>query len=359
MPISPVLSLEQFRAKLHTELNAVLSEHVKTAAAIDPLFGELVTTFYDYMTRSGKRLRPYLMYLAFVGYDGQANDTDLIRATLSQELFHNAWLIHDDIIDRDTIRHGGLNITGVYERELKSRRIADAAHLATSAALVTGDLSLALAAELIARAPFAPERVIAATTRLHEVSFTETGGEMIDVLLPSVPLASITPNRLLTMYRYKTAAYSFELPLQTGAMLAGASKMEISGITELATPWGIAFQLTDDLLGTFAAEQQLGKSVLSDLREGKRTMLYLLGLQLSNASQRKRLKTLAGDPQAGYHQLAEMRAILETTGAKQRTIGLAEDHINQAFSALQKLKLRTDVAAILHDLAQFSVQRQT
>ena len=358
MPTPVILSLEEFRDRLNAEMDVVLTQRAQAADRIDPLFGELAQTFRDYMARSGKRLRPYLMYLGFVGYGGEAKTDDIIRASLSQELFHNAWLIHDDIIDRDIVRHGGPNITGVYTRKLKARRIADAAHLATSAALVTGDLALSLAAELILAAPFPAERTNAAAQCLHTVSFTETGGEMVDVLLPSIPLSSITPERLLTMYHYKTAAYSFELPLQVGAILAGAPDNERAGISRLARPWGIAFQLTDDLLGTFVGEQQLGKSVLSDLREGKRTMLYLLGLQLSDATRRKRLKTLAGNPNAGYRHLAEVRTILEQCGAKARIEALAEDHISQTQLALEKLKIHPDVAKILHQLAEFSVHRQ-
>jgi geranylgeranyl pyrophosphate synthase len=352
---APILSLEEFRAQFAAAFEDILNEQIDQAARLDPLFAELVQTTAQVMLRSGKRLRPYLMYLAYLGQGGQ-KITEIIRLSAAQELVHNAWLIHDDLIDRDLIRHGGPNVAGTYEAKFKHARLADAPHLAGAMALLAGNYNVALANHLILGSSFPAPAKIAAAQRLQAVILTEVGGEMLDVLMPTLDLGAVTPGRLLTIYRYKTAAYSFELPMQVGALLAG-SAADLSAVSAFALPLGIAFQIADDLLGTFGNEQQLGKPVLSDLREGKRTILLLTGLRLATPEQRGRITASLGHPKAGYRHLAEVRGILEQCGARAETESLAQSYLEQSQAALKRLNYPSTVTTALHQLADYVVAR--
>ena len=107
---------------------------------------------------------------------------------------------------------------------------------------------------------------------LDEAMFASAAGELIDVdfsIVAEVPRV----DDILTMERLKTAGYSFEGPLQAGAILAEASEEVVVTLGDFGREIGIAYQIVDDLLGVFGAEAETGKTTIGDLREGKRTVL--------------------------------------------------------------------------------------
>jgi geranylgeranyl pyrophosphate synthase len=359
MPTAPhVLSHDEYREAFNREFISLMAERTATADRLDAAVTQLVADITRLVMRGGKRLRPYLLYLSYAGSGGDLSRTsELIRLSAGLELYHTAWLIHDDIIDRDVIRHGGPNVAGSYEARFKQAGLDNAAHMALSAALLAGDYSLVLANDLILEAPFPPEQRLQAARRLQRVSLGVIGGELMDVLAPTLDLAHLTTDHLFKIYRYKTAAYSFELPMHLGAILAGADTALLPLISNFALPLGIAFQLADDLLGMFGDERRLGKSVLSDLREGKRTVLFLMGVQRAQPKDRSRLMQLAGRPAAGPAELAEVQAILESTGARSQTLKLAHHQIETSLSALDYLPYPLTITSTLRQLAGNIVSR--
>lgn len=101
--------------------------------------------------------------------------------------------------------------------------------------------------------------------RIQEV----VGGELTDVESAFVHDMPFDP---IKIYRYKTAGYSFVGPLLSGAYCHEESQDTIDSLRRYAISAGIAFQIHDDLLGVFGDERETGKSTLTDLREGKRTL---------------------------------------------------------------------------------------
>ncbi len=352
------LNLADFRERFNAELVAVMAERTAAAAEFDPAYGELLRHLSAFLARGGKRLRPYLVYLSYTGSDGPAEyEPALLKTSIASELYHNAWLIHDDLIDRDLVRYGGPNIAGLYRAQFTKERIAGGRHLADAMALIAGDINANLATELILTSPFAESARLAAARANIDANFEVFAGETLDVLMPTRDATEITPERLLKLYQAKTAAYSFRAPLLMGALLAGAPVAAIRHIPDFAEPLGVAFQLADDLLGTFGNEQQLGKSVLSDLREGKRTVLHMTALHRADPADRRILETIAGNPKAGYHHLATVRTIYERCGARKATEDLAGERIDQALAVLPQLEFSASVEGELSRLASYLINR--
>jgi geranylgeranyl pyrophosphate synthase len=354
-PTEP-LSLEAFRTVFNPVLASFMTTQTAAAAELDPLYGDLLQEMTRLLARGGKRLRPYLTYLGYLGYGGR-NIPGIMQLAVSQELYHNAWLIHDDIIDHDLTRYGGPNLSAAYRTKFQQAHIAGGEHLADAMALLAGNVGMSLGLHAIFSAPFPTGRTHIAARRLQDTNFTLTGGELLDVLMPTLPLADITPERLLRVYQLKTAVYSFETPLCIGSHMADANVAQTQALSAFAIPLGIAFQLADDLLGIFGNETSLGKSVLSDLREGKRTVLFTYGLQLADAADRQTLKATLGDPNASYDQLTTIRRILEANGARAKTEALARSKVAQAQAALAHLNLEPKTEAALRRLADYVIER--
>src|SRR5438477_172938 len=159
------------------------------------------------------------------------------------ELLHAYLLIHDDFMDRDEVRRGGPTIHAALGGD----------HLAGSVAILLGSLCQAWAWELVLATPVVPERALEAA-RLLATSLQEvTVGQTLDVVATQAP--PLDPAGVLEVQRLKTGSYSFELPLRLGALLAGAAPPVLDALSRYARPLGQAFQIADDLLGTFGAPE--------------------------------------------------------------------------------------------------------
>jgi len=356
--MSQLLSLPKFRDLLGERLERLYDERQSRAEAIDPLYGELLAELRGFILRSGKRLRPYLTYLAYYGCGGRS-EAAILDLAASQELLHNFLLIHDDVFDRDVMRYGGLNISGVYRLKLPRQLTpAERHHLADTMAVMGGDITMGFGFRQIIEADFPAELRIEAIRRIERMIFEVAGGEILDVLIPTFALADVTEERLLRVCRYKTASYSFEAPLQLGAIMAQAPNLKLAAISRFAIPLGVAFQLADDLLGTFGNETELGKSVLTDLRQGKRTVLMLKGLELAHPAARAILVASLGNRRANYSDLEQVRTVLEDCGARAYVEDLAEAQIGKALQALPVIGFTAEVATELESLVQFSIHRR-
>ena len=353
-----LLSAADFRTLHDQALADVYAEWLPRATGVDEVFGELISEMDIFIKRGGKRMRPYLCYLGYVG-SGGTNVDEIIRVAVSQELYHNAWLIHDDIIDRDTTRYGGPNITGTYIGKLHDRSAKDVRHLAEAAALIAGSVNMAFAVHSILGSDFAPESKVAATLLQQELIVELAGGEMLDVFLPTLDASTLTTERLIAVSQYKTATYSFQAPLQIGAILAGAETYAVESLLPFATAAGIAFQLTDDVLGIFGHDEKTGKSNLSDIREGKCTLLMSETLSRAEPTDAAELKRILGDTHAIQDDLETVRTIMERSGGHAATERVIHAYVTKALDALRNSSLRADVKASLHGLVSGLLGRES
>ena len=227
----------------------------------------------QHLVDGGKKIRPRLLldtYAALGGTDEQA----AVEAACAVELLHLAFVVHDDVIDRDLVRRGELNVTGRLAADAVERGADanDARAWGEASAILAGDLLLTLANSVLARIDVDAERRTAMLDAFDEAVSESAAGEHRDVWL-SLRLERATPNDVLTMLEQKTAAYSFQAPLVLAAHLAGIPAGMVDELSAIARRIGVIYQLRDDVLGAFGDEQRTGKSTLSDLREGKETLL--------------------------------------------------------------------------------------
>jgi len=150
------------------------------------------------------------------------------------------------------------------------------------------------------------------------------------------------------MERYKTAVYSFECPLQAGAILAGASEEVVATMGDFGREIGIAYQLVDDLLGVFGLEAETGKTTIGDLREGKRTVLIAYATSTREWAD---IEGMIGDPALTEEQAEVVRGVLTACGAKSFAEGLARYYANRALARLAEPHIPPALRAELHPVA--------
>jgi len=282
------------------------------------------------MARGGKKVRPRLLmraYEALGGIDGRA----AVEAACAIELLHIALVIHDDVIDKDLMRRGEMNITGRFASEAMLRGVArrDAHAWGEASSILAGDLMLTTAHSLLARLDIQEERRQALLDVFDETVFESAAGEHCDVWL-SMHLEEATPHDVLVMVDQKTAAYSFQAPLVMAAVLAGAAPTLIEELKVIARQIGVIYQLRDDVLGLFGDERMTGKSNLSDLREGKETLL--IAYARSDAAWAE-VAPLFGDSALSVADGHRLRAVVEASGA----LVFVESHIAERCDRAREL----------------------
>jgi geranylgeranyl diphosphate synthase, type II len=356
--MKPKFDAHSFKQALDQELERLFAEAITKARTIDDTYVELLETTRDTLLSGGKRLRPYLVYLAYNGLGGQ-DDAALMPAAASQELLHHFLLIHDDIMDRDLLRHGGPNVEGTYYARFKQQghSSANAWHHAESFALMAGNAAWALGMHTLAGTKFAASRKLQAQRCVQDMLFEIMGGQLMDVD-SAISGTQSQAERLLKICQYKTANYSFQTPLQLGAILAGAAPGVQQQLRDFGLSLGIAFQVTDDLLGVYGDEAKLGKPVTSDLREGKQTLLMYHALKLATPDQAKILHRHWGNQHAGTIELATVRQILHDCGARAKTAALATKHLEDSLAVLAATPLSASTKFELAGIANFCVARE-
>jgi geranylgeranyl diphosphate synthase type I len=280
--------LKAFKARLDPKISAYFDMVLEHSAKEDDLIAEALGHAREIVLSGGKRLRAAFMYYGYLGAGGMEEER-ILDTSVSVELIHAFLLVHDDIIDRDEIRHG---IPTLHRRYADfGKRFfpeKDTEHFGNSIALIMGDMLCAFGNDIIFRSAFPHQRVFQALSQLQRIVSYTVIGQARDVYMEYKREA--TEEEIIKMYTNKTAKYTVEGPLHLGAILAGAPQELLDGLSAYAVPLGIAFQIQDDILGVFGTEKRIGKPIGSDIEEGKITILVSRALRGGTPGQKKRIK---------------------------------------------------------------------
>ncbi|MCC6555240.1 MAG: polyprenyl synthetase family protein [Polyangiaceae bacterium] len=252
--------------------------------------------------RGGKRFRAGLVVAAYLGVAPEAPIEAAVEAAIALEMLQTYLLIQDDWIDGDATRRGGPAVHAALGAALGD------AHLGAASAILASDLTWGLAVRALAEAPAAASAVLAAIRVLCRVHDDVVVGQHLDVLGRAEDVEQ--------MHALKTGSYTVRGPLLLGATLAGAGEETLAALERWAAPVGVAFQLRDDLLGTFGSEAETGKPVGNDLRAGKRTAVLASSEARLDEAGRRAVSAVLGRKDASAEAVAAATAALEACGAR-------------------------------------------
>jgi len=351
-----LITAETAKKLTDTYIQAYCERRSNEALELGPSYYRLWQSIEKLVLAGGKRLRPYMLLATYQAYNPEGSLNDILPAAVAHELIHSAMLIHDDIIDRDTIRYGVKNISGQYNDHY-SQYFEDKnelSHMSLSAALLAGDALITDAHMLVRKTNRPAELVDQAEAILNNEIFEVIGGELLDVEVAFLPVGSIN---LDTIAKYKTASYSFVGPITTGAMLAQAPEKDINILKELSIIIGIGYQLRDDLIGVFGNPEITGKSNSSDIREGKRTYLVEKFEHLATAEQSEIFTVHFHRADATDDQLGILRNLLIETGARAAVEQLIDEKRLLALEKVRSLSLSEEAKQLYLSLIEQSLNR--
>lgn len=346
-------------AAFRDRVQAVLDEFLDDQAALlAPLGADAARLVAEARTSvsGGKRFRAAFCYWGFRAIEpALPDDTALVRACAALELLHASALVHDDFMDASDTRRGRPATHRAFEAEHRQAAwTGDPEQYGAAAAILLGDLLLGWAGDMLRHCGLPTERVDAGLS-LFELCRTEViAGQFLDVSVQARARADV--ETAMTVLRYKSAKYSIQRPLEIGAALAGATSTQLRELGAFGLPLGEAFQLRDDLLGVYGDPLATGKPAGDDLVEGKRTVLVALALSGAELTDAVRLDGALGSP-LDDAAVAELRQIIDSSGAHAQVERLIETLATEAVTALGLASIDEHAGAVLTELASAATQR--
>lgn len=285
------------------------------------------------MQQQGKRLRPQLLLAANRMFGG--DDEQVRYAAIGIEVFHNFTLLHDDLMDRSPLRRG---------RPTVYTRYGD------NAAILSGDTMYALAWRYFLKVPHPMLHAI--LTTFNETAIEVCEGQQYDMDFENRDDVAI--GEYVEMIRLKTAVL-LAGALKIGALYAEAPAAEIERLYAFGIHAGLAFQLQDDYLDAFGDVATLGKATGQDIRDNKKTYLYLKALEMASPEQRHTLRTLfATSDNTTDGKVSQVIDLYRLLGVGEATSQAVAEQYRQAQEALDAIQVapsaKIPLENILHTL---------
>lgn len=255
---------------------------IQTIIPHDGRYGEILyRLMLDYPLRAAKGLRPTLSIAACRALGGHIDD--VLPSAAVFELFHNAFLIHDDVEDESETRRGAPTLHRTH---------------GVPVAVNVGDamfcLSLQPLLDNVARVGLGPAlRILRLVARMTRESVE---GQALELDWVRRRRWDLTDDDYVRMVEQKTGWYSFIAPLRAGAVAAGADDACGDALAEFGRRLSVAFQITDDVLSLESDRDAFGKDVDGDLWEGKRTLILLHMMRAATPRERRMAAQILSRP---------------------------------------------------------------
>ena len=281
----------------------------------------------------GKRVRPVICLMGNELFDEINPDT--WEAALAIELFHNFTLIHDDIMDRASLRRGKPTVHEKY---------------GSSTALLAGDVLLVIAYDHLNRIN---------TTYLKKIIqlFNKTAREVCDGQQLDMEFENrdnVSMSEYLHMIEMKTSVL-LASSLKMGAVLGGASVGNQQHLYEFGRNLGIAFQIQDDYLDAFGNPEKFGKEPGGDIKSNKKTFLLIHALESGSASQQKTLRKLMSEN--SETKVKEVLEVFKDSKVDKWAEELKEQYYTEAMKHLEAAAVVSKRKEPLKELAKFLLMR--
>jgi octaprenyl-diphosphate synthase len=323
---NPNRSWNQIVEQVNPFLQAVTQRLIQQAKDFDP---QIVPYAESALNGSGKHLRPTLVALAggAVGKTGDAH----VTAAVIIEMVHLATLVHDDVMDEAEIRRGQLTLAANWGNEI---------------AVLFGDCLFAQALKLAASFP---------TTEVCRAVAMATNTVCTGEILQTQNRRNFGSSRreYFRVIEMKTAEL-FTLSCDLAAFLGNAKAEQRAALRQFGAAFGTAYQVYDDCVDLFGSETAAGKSLGTDLANGKLTWPVLLAWERANAAERSQLEHLIKDWQRG--NLAAVNELLVRYETFEPSRKVVANYLEQARSALKVLP-ESGGRAGLFGLADFLAQQ--
>ena len=260
----------------------------------------------------GKRLRPYLVLKSCQMLGGKQSDA--ISAASAVEMIHNFTLVHDDIMDNDEMRHGVTTTHKKFDIPL---------------AILAGDVLYSKAYNTISsKSKLSSNYTTQLVSKLSKACIEICEGQVNDIKFAEnkkIP----TEKEYIKMIEKKTAVL-FEVSCAMGAICAKRKQKDVKNLSAFGKNLGIAFQITDDLIGIIGDSKITKKPVGNDIREGKKSLPIILAIKKARGQNRTKIMRVFGNSGASKQQINLAVNVIRSLGVEKEVRDIALKYAQRA-----------------------------
>ena len=241
----------------------------------------LASRMAEYPLRLGKGLRPSLCLATCQAYGGKLEHA--LNSAVALELFHNAFLVHDDIEDESTHRRGELTIYRKYGPAI-AINVGDALSVLSLTPLLKNLEVVGL------------EKSLRIFKEIEQMTRESVDGQAMELEWVKKKYWNLSERSYYLMTNKKTCWYTCVTPFRIGAIIGGNGDVDLNFFNRLGFYMGVAFQIQDDILNLVGEEKRYGKERAGDIWEGKRTIMLINLLRRSSVRERSRIVRILSKP---------------------------------------------------------------
>ena len=279
----------------------------------------------------GKRLRPYLVLKSCQMLGGKQSDA--ISAASAVEMIHNFTLVHDDIMDNDEMRHGVTTTHKKFDIPL---------------AILAGDVLYSKAYNTISsKSKLSSNYTTQLVSKLSKACIEICEGQVYDIKFAEnkkIP----TEKEYIKMIEKKTAVL-FEVSCAMGAICAKRKQKDVKNLSVFGRNLGIAFQITDDLIGIIGDSKITKKPVGNDIREGKKSLPIILAIKKARGQNRTKIMRVFGNSGASKQQINLAVNVIRSLGVEKEVRDIALKYAQRAEKSISSYtgSAKNEMAALL------------
>lgn len=288
------------------------------------------------IVNGGKRLRPYMVIKSCQILGGKV--ANAMSAASAVEMVHNFTLVHDDIMDNDEMRHGVPTVHKKYGMPV---------------AILAGDVLFSKAYQVISDSKLSGNATTQLISRLAKACVDVCEGQLLDIKMAEqrkIPSRS----EYITMIGKKTAAL-FDVSCAMGAICATNKPNDIKNLSSFGRNLGIAFQITDDLIGVMGDPKVTKKPVGNDLREGKKSLPILMAIKQAKGKDKSVILKAFGNSKATKDDLKRAVDVIRRLGIEENVRNQALKYAKNAEKSLSRYSGKSKIELV--NLLDFVVKR--
>jgi len=287
----------------------------------------------------GKRLRPYLVLKSCQMLGGKQSDA--ISAASAVEMIHNFTLVHDDIMDNDEMRHGVTTTHKKFDIPL---------------AILAGDVLYSKAYNTISsKSKLSSNYTTQLVSKLSKTCIEICEGQVDDIKFAEnkrIP----TEKEYIKMIEKKTAVL-FEVSCAMGAICAKRKQKDVKNLSAFGRNLGIAFQITDDLIGIIGDSKITKKPVGNDIREGKKSLPIILAIKKARGQNRTKIMRVFGNSGASKQQINLAVNVIRSLGVEKEVRNIALKYAQRAEKSISSYtgSAKNEMAGLLNFVTKRSL----
>ena len=318
--------LDRYGAIIEEDLKSRLDEMVRDGQKYHPFLADVYDATREFVQRGGRRLSACSTLIVYQGFTGQI-DERIVRVCSGIELYRHSILIHDDIVDAEEKRRGGDTLHKTIARGFDER-------FGVASAMFAGNILYAQAIECLMQSGFEQDKLVDAAKLLAAEFRAVNESQILDMLFeykdPDVKEWEVMAGR--------RAASLFKASMLVGAILASATEKDRERLHIAAKHIGFAFDIQDDIIDTFATEEQYGRVPCGDIGKRKKPLHVILALQ-----KEKRLAAIMQVERClNGAEIKYVQSLIRDCGALDEAKSFSREHADQAEKMIARTGLNQD-----------------